>query len=288
MNSQVSFVNILFKNDKIFTSIIDVFCKNVEFVIKYASIDREKKRLVGILFILISNLIQNSKIKLSKPVKEMINEFLTAYISNSQETIHKLFINRDDHRRDYFEMATTSFKFRMEQERNKIDSIDLILEQEVKDICFYNHVLSSYILIVAHLLISVDKDLESKKQALKCLTFMFKGQIFDILSLCTTKRLTNTGEVLAEFIGMLEKLGDSTFINSGDGLVNGVPINASSIDDLKITYEELLMNSTKETGSTDDLKLVKSNNQHKFRNNIFGYGRSFVIDRNEFYYILKN
>lgn len=287
MNSQVSFVNILFKNSKIFTTIIDVFCKNVEFVVKYAKVNRERKRLVGVMFILVSNLIQNSKIKFSKQVKEMIDEFLTAYISNSDETVNRLFIQREVYNKDNFEMTTTSFKFRKEEERNKMNFIDLALEQDVKDICFYNHVLSSYILIVAHLLISVDKELESKKQALKCLTFMFKDQIFEILSLCTTKRLTNTGEVLLEFTNMIEKLGDSGYINSGDGMIHA-PFNVSSIDDLKITFEELLTNSTKTTESSDELKLVKNNNQHKFRNNIFAYGRSFVIDRNEFFYILKN
>ena len=290
MNSQTAFINILFKNERIFDNIIGIFCKNVEFTIGQARNHRSIKRLVGMLFILVSNLIQNSKIKFSNSVKEMIREFLTAYISNSNDTVQKLFINRDSYKKEHFEMTIIGFGFKKEEEQLNPDLREIILEQSVKDICFYNHVLAAYILIVAHLLISIDKDPENKKQALKCLSFMFKGQIFEILELWTIKRLTDTGEVLSELTNMLYKLEDDSYINYREGESNGVfkpSFKVSDIEEIKITYQQLLTNTTQDA-TTDDLKLVKSSNQSKFRNNIYGYGRSFAIDRNEFYYILKN
>lgn len=288
INTQLGFINTLFKDEKFFKSINDVFCKHFERVANEAQTDRQKRKVIGMLIILISHLLQNTKIKSNKAAKEMIKEFLAGYLINSKDTIYTLFIQREEYSPELFDMSIKSYDFRRYRDRTSYLERDALLEQRVRDVCFYNHVVGSYLLIICNLLTSLDKDNLSKKQALQCLAHIHRGQIQEILKLCTTKRLTNTGEVMTEFTEYLARLGDQSNLaleDSSDDL-RRTPFPVSDMEDLLIPLEQLQYYSCVEK-PVDKTQSWKYSGQSAFRKNLYGYGRSFVIDRNELFYMLK-
>lgn len=206
INSQVGFINTIFKQENFFKMIIEVFCKNPERIVKMSMNDRIKKRTLGLLIILVSHLLENNKVKSNNKAKEMITEFLNAYLFNSIDTIFDLFVKRIEFVEKDFYLCDRY----MDQVRHKDKLLFLMhefkLENDVKDACFYNHVLSSYLLIISNLLISIDRDNESKVHALKLTISLFKGKINDMLRLCTVSSRHKAGDIKREFLEYLSDL----------------------------------------------------------------------------------
>lgn len=243
--------------------------------------------------VFISQIVQNPKIKMSKILKELISEFTANYLFNAEDWIHKFFIQRGDLAIHKLEMVIKNIDSRrLENDNMKSWIDDYALEIKVQDICFYNHVISSYIYLISHLLISFDKEEAIKNQSLKRTIQIFQKQIFDILKLCTSNRLTQSKEVFDEFHDFLKNLENVQNIDFGISEIGdpvNVPSNVSMKADLIISPFELqqqsIANYSKDQASTN-----KSSNSNIWKNllsNLFGYGRSFCLDRNEIYYTLK-
>ena len=287
-NSQIGFLNALFKDPNYFKAIIDVFCKHSDKIVRRARHDRELKRVVGILVILVSNLIQNNKIKSNKDAKDMIKQFLGVYISNSRDTLFALFVDRTEFSQNDFDFSNNKYDLRRQADKMLILQRDEELEQRVKDICLYNHVISSYLLIISNLLVTVDKDPEIKKLALKGLSAIYGDQLLEMLKICTTSRLTSTGDVMKDFTETLAKLGDHNQLDYNISHENmGVHMAVSDKEDLLIPIEQLQF-VTSNSVPKEQSEVWKQAGQSNFRKNLFGYGRSYVVDRNELYYMLKN
>jgi hypothetical protein len=288
INSQIGFINTIFKQENLFKTIIEVFCKNPERIVKLCLKDRIKKRTLGLLIILVSHLLENNKVKSNTKAKEMITEFLNAYLFNSTDTIFDLFVKRTEFVDKDFYLCDRY----MDQSRNKDKFLFFMhedkLESDVKDVCFYNHVLSSYLLIISNLLISVDRDNESKKHALKLTISLFKGRINDMLKLCTVSSRHKAGDVKREFLEYLADLSK----------VDKCAFNQEELQDHRRSHHGL---SEKADFLIDFSKVqylsLKNDNptscwqpkeQSQFRKSCFAYGRSYVMDRNEMYYMMQS
>ncbi|CAI2379389.1 unnamed protein product [Moneuplotes crassus] len=303
LNSQTAFINGFFKNEDFFQSIINTFCKHPDRILQtcagplntkaYDSLEykikRLSKRVVGMLMILVSELIQNNKVKRNKKAKEATNMFLDSYLFNGVDLIEELFISREHTSHEEFDMSIKTSTFRREGNTIEYQRREELLEQKVQDICFSNHVVSSYLLIISNLLISLDKDNENKNKALKLLAILYRGKIIDLLEKLMNDRLTSTGEVSKEFFEELERLEDLNSLdfdqNEGDGKKTYFPIADKS--DLLINISQLqYINSNSD--SQNYLTTWKPEKQRVFRKNLNAYGRSFVLDRNEMFYMMKS
>lgn len=175
--------------------------------------DRMKNKVVGMLIILISEMVQNNKVKGNKKAKEAISAFFDSYLFNGIDIVEELFIKRRGFKEEDFDMSLKSLDFRRRSQILEYSKKEGQLEQNVKDICFYNYVVSSYLLIVSNLLITFEKDNENKNRALKLLTILYKQTFHNLIELATTKRITSTGEVMKEFHDELIKLGQESSLN---------------------------------------------------------------------------
>ena len=141
---------------------------------------------------------------------------------------------------------------------------------------------------MSNILISIEKENESKKLALKCLSEMFRGQIHYILKLCTTNRLTNTGEIMSEFTEILAGLADEKNLDyDGTQEFQRSMRTVSEKEDLLVNISQLQYISSS-TNLKNDSQNWKQNAQYGFRKNLNMYGRSYVLDRNEMFYMLKS
>jgi hypothetical protein len=136
--------------------------------------------------------------------------------------------------------------------------------------------------------VTVDKDPEIKKLALKGLSAIYGDQLLEMLKICTTSRLTSTGDVMKDFTETLAKLGDHNQLDYNISHENmGVHMAVSDKEDLLIPIEQLQF-VTSNSVPKEQSEVWKQAGQSNFRKNLFGYGRSYVVDRNELYYMLKN
>jgi len=239
-----------------------------------------------------SQLVQCSNLKNNKAIKELISEFTANYMFDAEDCIYKLFIDRKHLRYNKFGMVIKNLPDRGRFDEPYQWREDENLENEIKNVCFYNHVVGSYLTLIAHMLISFDKNNEIKNQALKRIIQMFQKQIFEILRICSTNRLTNTKEVFEEFhyeLKQLENLSNIDYRVDDMSDISNIPNNASGKSDLIISSYELQQQSI-----TNVLKIA-TKGSYPYQNslwknllsNFYGYGRSYCLDRNEFYYTMK-
>jgi hypothetical protein len=133
-NSQIGFINTLFKDPSFYNGFIDVFCKHSDRITKNAKRQEEFKRVVGIFIVLVSNLIQNNKIKSNKEAKDLISQFLLVYLSNFKDTIYTLFVQRGDHSAGDFDLSVKSYDFRKSRSKKVIMINDEVLEERIRNI----------------------------------------------------------------------------------------------------------------------------------------------------------
>lgn len=167
-----------------------------------------KNTVVGLLIVLMSELVQNNKIKGNKKAKEASSAFYDSYLFNGIDIVEELFIQRRQFSEQDFDMSLRGCDLRRKNQTLEYCRKEGKLEQNVKDICFFNHVVSSYLLIISNLLITFEKGNENKARALKLLTILHKDTFQNLMALITTRRMTSTGEVMREFNVELIKLGE--------------------------------------------------------------------------------
>jgi hypothetical protein len=148
--------------------------------------------------------------------------------------------------------------------------------------------MESFLSIISNLLVSLDKDVDIKKLVLKGLSSLYQDQIFDILKACTTERLTKEQDILMEFTEIFEKLKDTHKLETDDSSEGRrSEINVSEKEELLIPIEVLQYAASKDS-SNKEIEVWKTCGQTNFKKNLFGYGRSYILDRNEFYYMMKS
>ena len=112
---------------------INVFCKHSERAIRLATTDRKKKRVIGMLVILISHMLQNSKVMNNKKAKEMVKEFLSVYLINSSDNIGRLFIERAEFSTQQMDMSVQNFDYRRKDRMKDLIKLK-VTELNVRDI----------------------------------------------------------------------------------------------------------------------------------------------------------
>lgn len=164
-----------------------------------------------------------------------------------------------------------------------------MFENDIKNICFYNYVISSYLLILSNMLSSLEKNDKVKDIALKKTIQIFQKQLFQILEICTINRLTNSKEVFDEFQTGLRALGSDFNIDCDfdayDIRKSSVPKGIEIKKDLVIQCYELQQQSI--SNVTKDSANYHNSLWNNMVSNFFGFGRSYCIDRNEIYYTMR-
>jgi hypothetical protein len=151
--------------------------------------------------------------------------------------------------------------------------------------------MESYLQIISNLLISLDKDKEGTLQAQKLLHKIHRGAIFDLYKGCTSERLTKTGDVMNEFMEQVIRLSniENLDFEGSNGYSNKQFMDATDKSELVIATEalqNLCMSSNPEKASVNSTKINLV--QTQFQKLSYSYGRSFVLDRNELFYMMMN
>ena len=248
------------------------------------------KRLIGTFILFMSKIITNTKIRRNKEFSKVVSDFIEWYILGSNQSIFRVFINRDEFQNDLYEMSIRSAYPSGAGNDIQLWKQDSILEQKIRNLWFYNYVLSSYMLIISQWLTSLDQNVGTKAMALKKTVSLFQKDLIVMIDNCINKRPTNTKEVLDEFHNILANLEDVSNINidmkditSQPGFYN----NVGRVEDFVISLSGLQQQSS---ACTINYNTITNNHNSFLKNslwNLYGYGRSYSVDRNEMYYMMK-
>ena len=144
---QAGFLNSISKDENFSSVISNTFYANIDAIATRASRESMLKRLLGTFILFMSKIISNTKLRRNKAFTKLVSEFISYYILGNNQSIYRLFIDRDEYKNDIFEMSIRGQSSRVSLiEAWKQDSV---LEEKIKNLCFYNYVLSSYILIIS-------------------------------------------------------------------------------------------------------------------------------------------
>ena len=126
--------------------------------------------------------------------------------------------------------------------------------------------------------------------ALKKAVSLFQKDLIIIIENCVNKRSTDTKEVLNEFHSILEYLEDTSNIIVDMGDINSQPgfyNTISKVEDFMISISGLQQQSS---ACTLNFNTITDYHNSFFKNSfgtLYGYGRSYSLDRNEMYYMMK-